>query len=48
MCGQYYGRTEQPPVDMKQTYGWLKSLNLPTATRRTGCCCSRQSFSDLV
>ena len=30
--GQYRRRTEQPPVDMKETYGWLQAANLPAAT----------------
>ena len=29
---QYRRLTEKPPVDMKETYRWLKSLNLPAAT----------------
>ena len=29
---QYRRLTEQPPVDMKETYGWLKAANLPAAT----------------
>ena len=36
VCGpmhrQYRRLTEQPPVDMKETYGWLKAANLPAAT----------------
>ena len=32
MHGQYRRLTEQPPVNMKETYGWLKSANLPVAT----------------
>ena len=32
MNGQYRRLTEQPPVDMKETYRWLKSSNLPAAT----------------
>ena len=32
MHGQYRHLTEKPPVDMKETYRWLKSLNLPAAT----------------
>ena len=32
MHGQYCRLTEQPPVDMKETYGWLKAANLPAAT----------------
>ena len=32
MHGQYRHLTEQPPVDMKETYGWLKAANLPAAT----------------
>ena len=32
MHGQYRRLTEQPPVDMKETYGWLKAANLPAAT----------------
>ena len=34
MHGQYRRLTEKPPVDMKETYRWLKSLNLPAATER--------------
>ena len=29
---QYRRLTEQPPVDMKETYGWLTAANLPAAT----------------
>ena len=32
MLGQYHRLTEQPPVDMKETYGWLKAATLPAAT----------------
>ena len=32
MHGQYRRLTEQPPVNMKETYGWLKAANLPAAT----------------
>ena len=32
MHGQYCRLTEQPPVDMKETYGWLEAANLPAAT----------------
>ena len=32
MHGQYRRLTEQPPVDMKETYRWLKAANLPAAT----------------
>ena len=32
MHRQYRRLTEQPPVDMKETYGWLKAANLPAAT----------------
>ena len=32
MHWQYRRLTEQPPVDMKETYGWLKAANLPAAT----------------
>ena len=32
MHGQYRRPAEQPPVDMKETYGWLKAANLPAAT----------------
>ena len=32
MHRQYHRLTEQPPVDMKETYGWLKTANLPAAT----------------
>ena len=32
MYGQYRSLTEKPPVDMKETYRWLKSSNLPAAT----------------
>ena len=32
MHGQYRRLTEQPPVDMKETYGWLKAANLLAAT----------------
>ena len=34
MHGQYCRLTEQPPVDTKETYGWLKAANLPAATER--------------
>ena len=32
MHGQYRRLAEQPPVDMKETYGWLKAASLPAAT----------------
>ena len=32
MHGQYRRITEQSPVDMKETFGWLKAANLPGAT----------------
>ena len=32
MHGQYRRLTEQPPLDMKETYGWLKVANLSAAT----------------
>ena len=32
--GQYRCLTEQPPVDMKETYRWLKTANLPDTTKR--------------
>ena len=32
MHGQDLRLTEQPPVDMKETYGWLKAANPPAAT----------------
>ena len=32
MHRQYRRLTEQPPVDMKETYRWLKAANLPAAT----------------
>ena len=32
MHGQYRRLTEQLPVDMKETYGWLKAANLAAAT----------------
>ena len=32
MHGQYRCLTEQPPVDLKETYEWLKAANLPAAT----------------
>ena len=32
MHGQYRPLTEQPPVDMKEIYGWLKTANLSAAT----------------
>ena len=32
MHGQYRRLTEKLPVDMKETYRWLKLLNLPAAT----------------
>ena len=31
MHGQYHRLTEQPPVDMKESYGWLKAANLAAA-----------------
>ena len=34
MHGQYCRLTEQPPVDTKETYGWLKAANLSAATER--------------
>ena len=32
MHSQYRRLTEQSPVDMKETFGWLKAANLPCAT----------------
>ena len=32
MHGQYRSLTEQSPVDTKETFGWLKAANLPSAT----------------
>ena len=32
MHSQYRRLTEQSPVDMKETFGWLKAANLPGAT----------------
>ena len=32
MHGPYRRLTEQPPVNMKETYGWLKAANLPAGT----------------
>ena len=32
MHGQYCRLTEKPPVDMKETYRWLKSSNVTAAT----------------
>ena len=32
MHGQYRRITERPPEDMKETYRWLKSSNLPAKT----------------
>ena len=32
MHGQYRRLTDEPLVDMKETYRWLKSSNLPAAT----------------
>ena len=32
MHWQYCRLTEQPPVDMKETYGWLKAANILAAT----------------
>ena len=32
MHGQYRRLSEQSPVDMKETYGWLKAAKLPVAT----------------
>ena len=34
MHGQYRYLMEKPPVDMKDTYRWLKSSNLSAATER--------------
>ena len=34
MHGQYRRLTEHLPVDMKETYGWIKAANLPAATER--------------
>ena len=34
MHGQYRRLTEQAPVDMKETFGWLKAANLPGAIER--------------
>ena len=33
MHGQYCRLTEQSPVDTKKTFGWLKAVNLPGATK---------------
>ena len=32
MHGQYRRLTEQSPVDLKETFGWLKAANLSVAT----------------
>ena len=32
MHGQYRRHTEQPSLDTKETYGWLKAATLPAAT----------------
>ena len=34
MHSQYCHLTEKPPVDIKETYSWLKSSNLPAATEK--------------
>ena len=38
--GQYRHLTEEPPVDIKETYGWLKSSKSFCCNRWTGCYCS--------
>ena len=40
MHGQYRRLTEQSPVDIKETFSWLKAANLPGVT---GGGCSRPS-----
>ena len=45
MHGQYRRLTEQPPVDMKDTYEWLKAANISAATEGLVVCCSRPSSS---
>ena len=44
MNGQYRRLTEQPPVDMKEIYGWLKAANLSAATERLVVAAQSQAF----
>ena len=44
MHGQYHRLTEKPPVDMKETYRWLKSSNLPAATEGLVVAAQDQAF----
>ncbi|XP_062499353.1 uncharacterized protein LOC134176711 [Corticium candelabrum] len=44
MHGQYRHLTEKPPVDMKETYRWLKSLNIPAATEGLVVAAQDQAF----
>ena len=44
MHGQYRRLTEQLPVDMKETYGWLKAANLSAATEGLVVAAQDQAF----
>ena len=44
MHGQYRCLSEQPPVDMKEAYGWLKAANLPAATEGLVVAAQDQAF----
>ena len=44
MHGQYCRLTEKPPVDMKETYRWPKSSNLPAATEKLVVAAQDQAF----
>ena len=50
MHGQYRRLTEKPPRDIKETYRWLKLLNLPFATEGLVVAAQDQALlnSDLV
>ena len=47
MHGQYHRLTEQPLVDIQETYGWLKSANLPDATEGMGFAAQDQAVRTL-
>ena len=44
MHEQYRPLNEQPPVDMKETYGWLKAANLSAATEGLVVAAQDQAF----
>ena len=47
MHRHYCRLTEQPPVDMKETYRWLKAANLPAATEGLVVAAQDQAFQTL-